>query len=189
MLNIRISDDIHSAQMAAAQAGEARAYAALLRDCVPIISRMGRFRGVPADQLEDLVQDVLLTIHRSRAIYDPSRPFDAWLWVIVERRVVDLLRRTHRHGAREIYAPLEFERHVDPEADPERGLAASDGARRVTRVLSTLPERQREAVCQLVIAERSLSEAATATGRSKTALKVNLHRALKTLRAQINYAH
>jgi len=47
-----------------------------------------------------------------------------------------------------------------------------------------LPERQREAVQVLVLEEQSLTEAAAATRRSKGALKVNLHRALKALRGK-----
>jgi DNA-directed RNA polymerase specialized sigma24 family protein len=52
--------------------------------------------------------------------------------------------------------------------------------------LASLPERQREAVRLLVLEEQSLSEAAVATLRSKGALKVNLHRALKTLRGRFS---
>ena len=59
--------------MAAAQAGDRNAYEALLRDCVPIIKSVARRQGVPADQVDDVVQEVLLSIHRARATYDPAR--------------------------------------------------------------------------------------------------------------------
>jgi RNA polymerase sigma-70 factor (ECF subfamily) len=49
-----------------------------------------------------------------------------------------------------------------------------------------LPASQREAVQHLGIQEQSLAEAAAATGRTTGALKVNLHRALKTLRSQLS---
>jgi hypothetical protein len=55
-----------SAWMAAAQAGDGAAYQALLRDCIPVIQSIARRRGVAADHVDDVVQDVLLTIHRSR---------------------------------------------------------------------------------------------------------------------------
>jgi RNA polymerase sigma-70 factor (ECF subfamily) len=54
----------------------------------------------------------------------------------------------------------------------------------VNDALASLPERQREAVQFLVLEEQSLSEAVVATRRSKGALKVNLHRALKALRGK-----
>ena len=44
---------------------------------------------------------------------------------------------------------------------------------------------QRQAIEELALRERTLAEAAAATGRSTGALKVNLHRALKALRGQL----
>ncbi|MEA2953447.1 MAG: hypothetical protein QOJ96_2967, partial [Alphaproteobacteria bacterium] len=101
------SDDVRrSAWMAAAQAGDSAAYERLLRDCVPLIKAVARRQGVFGDRTDDVVQDVLLTIHRARQTYDPARSFTAWLRVIAERRAIDLLRQTGRQGAREIHAPL-----------------------------------------------------------------------------------
>jgi len=177
--------DARSAMMAAAQAGDGAAYARLLRDCVPLIKAIARRCGLAADVADDVVQDVLITIHRARATYDPRRPFDAWLRVIAERRAIDHLRRARRQGARELYAPLAFEAHVDESADPARGLDQAADAGRVSAAVAGLPDRQREAVEHLLLAERSLDDAAAATGRSKGSLKVNLHRALKALRVHM----
>jgi RNA polymerase sigma-70 factor (ECF subfamily) len=47
-----------------------------------------------------------------------------------------------------------------------------------------LPIRQREAVQYLVLEEHSLADTSELTRRSKVSLKVNLHRALKALRAR-----
>jgi RNA polymerase sigma-70 factor (ECF subfamily) len=60
----RSADDARrAAQMAAAQSGDRAAYEALLRDCVPFISVIAGRQGVPPDRRDDVVQDVLLTIH------------------------------------------------------------------------------------------------------------------------------
>jgi len=168
--------------MAAAQAGDRNAYEALLRDCVPIIKSVARRQGVPADQVDDVVQEVLLSIHRARATYDPARSFTAWLQVIAERRAIDHLRRANRQRLREVHAPLDYEAQVDPSADPSRSVQHADDAARVDRALAGLPERQREAVKHLVLEDRSLADASALTRRSQGALKVNLHRALKALR-------
>src|SRR5258708_25387956 len=63
---------------------------------------MGR-RGSPnpAD-VEDAVQDVLLTVHSVRHTYDPARPFKPWLAAVANHRVIDRLRRDIRRRAREI---------------------------------------------------------------------------------------
>ncbi|MGO9399606.1 MAG: RNA polymerase sigma factor [Xanthobacteraceae bacterium] len=183
----RSADDLRrAAQMAAAQAGDRAAYEALLRDCVPLIRSVALRRGVGADYVEDVVQDVLLTVHRARQTYDPARSFNAWLRTIAERRAIDLLRRIGRQRAREVYSPLDFEAFADAPADPADNGGARAAAGRVNEALATLPERQREAVQVLVLEEQSLSEAAVATRRTKGALKVNLHRALQKLRGKFN---
>jgi RNA polymerase sigma factor (sigma-70 family) len=180
---LRSADDLRrAAQMAAAQRGDRAAYEALLRDCVPLIRAVAARRGVAAGDVEDVVQDVLLTIHRARQTYDPGRSFGAWLRTIAERRAIDLLRRTWRQRAREVHAPLHFESFADERAGPADGGPAPSG--RVNDALANLPERQRQAVQVLVLEEQSLSEAAVSTRRSKGALKVNLHRALKALRGR-----
>ena len=174
-----------SALMAAAQAGDKTAYQTLLRDCVPLIRAIARRQGVSGDQVDDVVQEVLLTIHRARQTYDPTRSFTAWLRVIAERRAIDLLRQTGRRGARELHSPVAFENYPDEAADPASGLQHADDAGRVNQALAQLPPRQREAVQYLVLNEQSLADASAATRRSKVSLKVNLHRALKTLRGRM----
>ena len=178
------ADRRRSAWMAAAQAGDGAAYQALLRDSIPVIKSVARRRGVVADRIDDVVQDVLLIIHRARQTYDPSRSFTAWLSVIADRRAIDLLRRTRRQDVREVHAPLAFESHADQAADPAQGLAHADATGTVARALASLPARQREAVQHLVLEERSLTDAAALTRRTKGSLKVNLHRALKALRGR-----
>jgi RNA polymerase sigma-70 factor (ECF subfamily) len=183
----RSADDLRrSAQMAAAQAGDRAAYEALLRDCVPRIRAVATRQGVAADHIDDVVQDVLLTIHRARQTYDPTRSFTGWLRTIAERRAIDLLRRIGRQRAREIHSPLAIESYVDETADPTRKAGDAAGSRRVNEALAMLPERQREAVRVLVLEEQSLAEAAVTTRRTRGALKVNLHRALKSLRGKFD---
>jgi RNA polymerase sigma-70 factor (ECF subfamily) len=182
----RSSDDMRrSAQMAAAQTGDRGAYEALLRDCVPLIKATAARQGVPPDRSDDVVQDVLLTVHRVRHTYDPARSFTAWLRIITERRAIDLLRHVRRRDARELHVPLAFEAYPDEHADPARGIESADAAGRINEALATLPPRQREAVEALVLKEQSLTEAAAATRRTRVALKVNLHRALKALRQKL----
>jgi RNA polymerase sigma factor (sigma-70 family) len=179
------ADVRRSAWMAAAQAGDGTAYQALLRDCIAIIKSVARRRGVSADHVDDVVQDTLLTVHRARQTYDPSRSFTAWLFVIADRRAIDLLRRIRRQDVREVHAPFAFENHADEAADPARGLAQAEPTGAFAHALADLPPRQREAVQRLVLDERSLADTAKLTHRTEGSLKVNLHRGLKALRGRI----
>jgi RNA polymerase sigma-70 factor (ECF subfamily) len=180
------TDRQRSAWMLAAQAGDRMAYEALLRDCVPVIQHVARRRGVQPDRIDDVVQEVLLTVHRARQTYDPTRSFTAWLSTIATRRAIDALRRRGRQDHREVHGPVAYANHPDPAAGPALRLEQKDRAVLLGTAIAGLPSGQREAVEQLGLQERSLAEAAAVTGRSKGALKVNLHRALKTLRARLS---
>ncbi len=171
--------------MVAAQAGDRAAYETLLRDCIPFIQRVARGQGVPSDFVDDVVQETLLTIHQARQTYDPSRSFTAWLRTIAQRRAIDRLRRGGRTRKREIHKPLAYQSHADPGGDPEQAAFQADHTEVLNLAIGKLPTRQREAVEHLALQGQSLAQAAAATGRSSGSLRVNWHRALKTLRAQL----
>jgi RNA polymerase sigma-70 factor (ECF subfamily) len=169
--------------MAAAQDGDRAAYACLLREIVPYIRAIVFRQHRAQDLIDDAVQDVLLTIHRVRHTYDPARPFKPWLAAIVHRRSIDLLRRRGRRSKLEISDDTAYETFADPQANRETEVyAATDG---LHEAIATLPPQQREAVELLKIKEMSLAEASEASGRSVAALKVNVHRAIKSLRTRL----
>src|SRR5207253_977571 len=98
-------DDSHLASlMAAAQLGDQAKYTRLLREVTPTLRRLARQgwpMGRPAD-IEDVVQDTLLTLHLIRHTYDPTRPFMPWLTAILRRRLVDGVRRRSRTDRKEL---------------------------------------------------------------------------------------
>ncbi|RDS84772.1 RNA polymerase sigma factor [Dyella monticola] len=171
--------------MAAAQAGDQRAYARLLTASVALIRSVARRQGVPVDTLDDVVQETLLTVHRVRHTFDPTRSYDAWLSAIAARRAIDVLRSHGRREHREVHDEWAFDTHPDRD-DASVGAERAQEARRLRDAIRTLPPGQREAVEQLGLKEQSLAEAAQHTGRNTGALKVNLHRALKTLRDRLH---
>jgi RNA polymerase sigma factor (sigma-70 family) len=169
-----------AAWMAAAQGGDRRAYERVLAGSVALIRAAARRQGVAVDQLDDVVQETLITLHRVRHTYDPTRSYDAWLSAIASRRAVDAMRSQGRRGRRELHDEYAYDMH--PDADDATAAAEREQeARRLREAIATLPPGQREAVEQLGLKERSLAEAAEHTGRKAGALKVNLHRAMKAL--------
>lgn len=175
--------DAHlSSLMVAAQDGDKLAYAALLRDCIPFIERVARGTGVPADSVDDVVQDVLLAVHSARHTYDSARPFLPWLRVIAQRRAIDSFRVRSRQQSREVSDPLSYEAHPDPAVPADHLIGQAEQAAWVMGAVAALPDRQREAMQHLASQGLTHDEAAAWTGRTKGALKVSLHRALRSLR-------
>lgn len=178
-------DQRRAAWMAAAQAGDRRAYEKLLADSVALIRAAARRQGVAPDHLDDVVQETLITVHRVRHTYDPARSYDAWLTAIASRRAIDALRSRGRRDSREVHDEYAFDSHAD-EGDASSATESDERAQRLRDAIAELPPGQREAIEQLGLRERSLSEAAELTGRNTGALKVNLHRALKALRERFH---
>lgn len=169
--------------MAAAQAGDRAAYERLLRQILPFIRAIVARQHRTQDRVEDAVQDVLLTLHRVRHTYDPSRPFTHWLATLARRRSIDLLRRKSRLAAVETADETAYETFADPGANSEQERRDWSGA--LSGALAALPERQRQAVELTKLRELSLAEASAASGMSIGALKTNVHRAIRAMRRRL----
>jgi RNA polymerase sigma-70 factor (ECF subfamily) len=165
--------------LAAAQGGDADAYRLFLTSIIPFARALAGRRSRSAQLTDDIVQDVLLTVHRVRHTYEPGRPVKPWLAAIVTRRSIDALRRHGRVGAREVHNDPAYETFADPGANKED---AGDSAATLARMTSRLSPGQKEAIDLVKLKEMSLAEASAASGQSVASLKVNIHRAIKKLR-------
>jgi RNA polymerase sigma factor (sigma-70 family) len=170
--------------MAAAQTGDKSAYERLLRECIPFIKGVARQQRVHPDWIDDVVQETLLSIHEARATYDPSRSFLAWLRTIAQRRAFDGMRRRRRTGSLEVYAPDLYENHEDVSASPEREVYEQARNALLNQAILELPTSQREAVEALALNTEYVDRSA-APYRTAGSIRVNWHRALKSLRAKI----
>jgi RNA polymerase sigma-70 factor (ECF subfamily) len=159
----------------AARAGDVTAYNAFLLDLAtllrPFVRRhLARHRS----DIEDVLQDVLLAIHLHREKYSAERqPLTASVYAIARYKVIDHLRR---EGVR-AHVPID---DVGELFAPETA-DAGDTHRDLNTLVALLPDQQRKAVTLVKIEERSVREAAAESGTSETAVKVNVHRAIKNL--------
>lgn len=164
--------------MALSQKGDKHAYTVLLGEASNWLKRYFR-RKVPDAQLDDLVQEVLLSIHRKRASYDPARPFLPWLAAIARYRWVDHLRKVYRSQEDALEDNDAFE-----DSDEEAVLARIS----LDRLLVRLSAKQAEAIELVKIGGYSIRDAARTCGQTEAAVKVNIHRGLKKLSALIEKA-
>jgi len=167
------------ALLAAAQRGDSAAYRTFLEAILPFARSIARRQLRSDDQIEDAVQEALLTIPRVRHTSEPGRPAEPWIAAIVRRRAIDTARRAGRIGARETFDEAAFETFADPQANKVEAAEAADS---VGRLMETLTPKQREALELVKLKEMSLVEASAASGQSIGALKVNVHRAIQRLR-------
>jgi RNA polymerase sigma-70 factor (ECF subfamily) len=176
------SDDLLRTLMHAAQDGDAEAYRALLTAVTTRVRRVIRSRRAflePQD-VEDLVQDVLLSVHAVRHTYDPNRPFFPWLLSIVRHRLADAARRYARQQGHELAVDdldvtfADFASNI-----PSERIGDTEA---LAHAIQQLPAGQRQAIELLKLQEMSLKEASAQTGSSVGALKIATHRAMASLR-------
>ena len=182
--NLRAAEDRRlTALMRASQNGDRAAYTRLLQELVPVLRRLmqRKVRFVPATDREDLVQDVLLSLHVARSKYDKSRPFMPWFMKIAQNRIIDGARRQTRIHAREVLVDEPTSTSLAATPDPvEDGYGDPEALRHAVKLL---PSGQRKAIELVMLRELSLKEAADLTGMSMGALKVSVHRGIKNLRS------
>jgi len=171
--------------MQAAQSGDASAYAQLLEEIAPRIRRIVRahWRFLGAEDVEDIVQDVLLSLHAVRGTYDPQRPFMPWLLAITRNRLADGARRYTRRESQEVHLEDWTVTFARNDANSTKETYGDLDALR--HAIQALPEGQRTAIEMLKLREMSLKEAAAACGMSIGSLKVATHRAMTALRKML----
>ena len=167
--------DDWDALMRAANRGDRAAYARLLALVAPAIRGLVRARGAALgpEGCEDVVQEVLLTIHLKRHTWDEGQPLRPWLWAVARHKVVDAFRARGRR----VDVPIEDLAEVLPAPDAPDGLAGRDAE----RLLARLDPRSAAVVRAVALDEDSAAEAGARLGLSEGAVRVALHRALKSL--------
>ena len=134
--------------------------------------------------VEDLVQEVLIAVHKGLDTFRPDVPLTAWISAIVRYKLADHFRMNARRN--ELFEPLdEDEASASASVTAVSNLDALDAQRDLDRLLATLPPRQRESIVQTKLWGRSVAETAASTGLSESAVKVGVHRGLKALAAKI----
>jgi RNA polymerase sigma-70 factor (ECF subfamily) len=158
--------------MLAALKGDAGAYRMLLSGLTRHL-RSYFARRLDAAAAEDAVQETLIAIHARRATYDPALPFTAWVYGIARYKLIDEFRRIKRRPT----VPLEDAGELFGHDETSEAIARRD----VTKLLNKLPAAKRELVKDIKLDGGSIADAAQRTGMSESAVKVSVHRAIKSL--------
>lgn len=171
----------HWREMAAkAQSGNAVAYRTLLSDLVPVIRR-AVIKSLPNPQnADDVVQDVLLSVHKALHTYDPKRPFMPWVHSIIQFRKTDYLRQ---HYAQHDNVKISLD---DPDTPDYLVISGHNGTTKdIEEAFESLPDQQKKVVELMKIKGYSAEEVSKKTGMSISAVKVSAHRALQKIKERL----
>ncbi|MCB1179718.1 MAG: RNA polymerase sigma factor [Leptospiraceae bacterium] len=129
----------------------------------------------PADR-EDLLQEILLGIHRAKDSFDPTKKIRPWLYSIINFKIIDYIRAYKRksfisYQSDSPETPVYFD-FINEKEEEFKILLEK---------MKLLPVKQKEMVRLLKLEGKSIKEVSELTGMSISSVKVTLHRAIKNL--------
>ncbi|MGB0414614.1 MAG: RNA polymerase sigma factor [Coraliomargarita sp.] len=179
-----IVEDIDSACLRAIAAGDQTAFSSIVeRWQTRLINFFYRSVGNRADA-EDLAQETFLELYRAAGRYQARGTFNAYIFTVARRRLIDSYRKRSRR-------PLDF---IDPtdfvmQQQAEESNHTSEIEEAFHRALAALPDKQRNAILMLQQQGLSYDEIAQALGASLSAVKTWIHRARTHLRNELTDFH
>ncbi len=150
--------------------GERRAFSALHERYAPMVHAVLLAR-VPAQEADDLVQDVFLRAMEKIHTLKEATAVGGWLCALARRRAADF----HRRGVKTVPLPAEMAAERDGPAD------AAD----VLQAIRELPATYAETLAMRLVEQMTGPEIAEATGMTPGSVRVNLHRGMKLLRERL----
>ena len=157
--------------------GDQRAYALLLQETARFLRPFLAKRLNFGSEVDDLLQEILISIHKARHTYDGNRPYQPWAYAIAKFRLQDHLRAHYADHLRHAVDLSEVENDLQAPVT-KSGITYES----ISGEVEKLPPRQ-AAILQMMHQEGyTAREVAEKTGMKESAVKVAAHRAYKILR-------
>lgn len=159
-----------------AKAGDQTAFSQLYERYAPAVYRYILFRVREIELAEDLQAEVFLRMLESIDRYeDRGWPVSAWLYRIAHDRTVDTMRWRSK---RQLVSLENWDGWYD---GPEYTVGALLEYEELRQTLDTLTDDQRQVIQLRFMAELSIQEVATQTGRTEGAVKSLQYRGIQSL--------
>lgn len=165
-----------------AQSGDKRAYSALLSDIYPFVKSRAASGLANPDWVEDVAQDVLISVHKSLASYSPERPFRPWLMAIIQFRKTDFLRKHYKSKKVKENTYEKVNIFSEDVTDSPNAGELKD----IEAALGDIPDKQREIFLRMKVEGYSAQEVADHMDMSVSAVKVSAHRTANKLKEMLN---
>lgn len=157
--------------------GDKRAYAVLLQETARLLRPFLARRLYSGSEVDDLLQEILISIHKARHTYDGERPYKPWAYAIAKFRLQDHLRA---HYADHLRHAVELS---EVENDLQEPVTKSDiSYESISGEIEKLPPKQAAILRMMHQEGYTAKEVAEKIGMKESAVKVAAHRAYKILR-------
>jgi RNA polymerase sigma-70 factor (ECF subfamily) len=160
--------------------GDQYAYAELLRKTATLLRPLLAKRLSYTNEVDDLLQEILISIHKARHTYDGNRPYKPWVYAIAKFRLQDFLRN---HYSDQLHHAIDFDEMEEILSDNVTETAISYES--ISSEVQKLPTKQ-ATILQLMHQEGyTAKEVGEKMGMNESAVKVAAHRAYKILKDKL----
>lgn len=166
--------------MRSAQSGNQQAYTALLYETARMLRPYLMKRLNAGSEVDDVLQEILISIHKARHTYDGLRPYKPWAYAIAKFRLNDHLRSHYSDRLSQAVDIDELENIL-----PDDVTGTDIDYESISGEVNKLPEKQ-AAILQFMHEQGyTAKEVAAKLGMTESAVKVAAHRAYKVLRERL----
>ena len=178
----RVADtgDNFAALMRLAMNGDARAYTTLLKETARLLRPFLAKRLYASSEVDDVLQEILISIHKARHTYDGERPYKPWVYAIAKFRLQDHLRAHYADHLHDAVDLSELE-NVLPDYVTKAGFSYES----ISGEVDKLPAKQATILRMMHQDGYTAKEVAEKIGMKESAVKVAAHRAYKILQTKL----
>jgi len=131
---------------------------------------------------EDVVQEAMIKIWKKREQFAEIENKEAWCVTVTRNLAIDKVRAAKKRRAGDI---TEYHHISDSDPSPDVQLEHKDALQKVGVILDGLPPQQKEIITLRDVEGYTYQEIADILEISVDQVKVNLHRARKSLRSKL----
>jgi len=158
---------------------EQKEFLNIILPCKDTLYRLAKRLLVSSDEAEDAVQEVFLKLWKGRDNIHHYRSPEAFAVTMTKNYCLDRLKSRQASNLKIVHTNYKNSDNI------EKDVEATEGVELVTRIMQTLPEKQKMIMQLRDIEQFEFSEIAQMLSINETAIRVALSRARKTVREQL----
>lgn len=125
---------------------------------IQLSSYVRRLTQLPADDVQDLLQEIFIKIYQNLNAYDADLKFSSWAYRIAHNHVIDHFRRISARPKPDALEDYEWERIVQLSIHPEKEIASKDCVEKIKACIQGMPIEYREVLILRFLEEKDYEE-------------------------------
>ena len=158
---------------------EQKEFLNIILPCKDTLYRLAKRLLVSSDEAEDAVQEVFLKLWKGRDNIHHYRSPEAFAVTMTKNYCLDRLKSRQASNLQIVHSNYKNSDNI------ERSVEANEGVELVTKIMQTLPEKQKMIMQLRDIEQFEFTEIAQMLAINETAIRVALSRARKAVREQL----